>query len=84
MYEITPLNVAQNDSVCLDGALRLAGAAGNIMGRVELCINNQWGTVCDSGWDNSDAKVVCRQLGFSNSCESLWWFFSPLDIHMHK
>eukprot|EP00731_Ephydatia_muelleri_P036912 Em0353g1a len=58
---------SQNYSVCLDGAVRLAGATGNFLGRVEICINNQWGTVCDSGWDNSEARVVCRQLGFSNS-----------------
>ncbi|KAL5460311.1 hypothetical protein EMCRGX_G033753 [Ephydatia muelleri] len=57
----------QNYSVCLDGAVRLAGATGNFLGRVEICINNHWGTVCDSDWDNSEARVVCRQLGFSNS-----------------
>ena len=34
-------------------------------GIVELCVANKFGSICDDGWEDMDASVVCRQLGFS-------------------
>ena len=69
-FQISYLHTAISTPIgnCSNGELRLEGGsddmqAGTRDGRVEICINNAWGTVCDNAFRSADAAVVCRQLG---------------------
>ena len=52
--------------LCRDGDVRISGSTSSKYGAVEVCVNGTWGGICSEQWDNRDASVVCRQLGFSS------------------
>ena len=58
------MNTIRNN--CRDGDLRLQNGSNVREGRVEICFNQAWGTICDSGYGLVDANVICGQLTFSN------------------
>ena len=59
---------------CRNGDLRLMGGTTVYEGRVEVCWNETWGTVCDDSWTYFDAVVACRQLGFNTTGEDFVTF----------
>ena len=45
-------------------AARLVGGPSALEGRLEVLYRGEWGTVCDDGFYNRGARVVCRMLGY--------------------
>ena len=57
-------------SPCTHGDMRLVDGSVPSEGRVEVCVDGQWGTVCSSlwwnynSWTKANSDVACRQLGY--------------------
>ena len=61
-----------HESDCEDGDVRLVGGGSDNEGTVMVCRESLWGLVAEDEWSQTDALVVCKQLGF------------PLEgIHVH-
>ena len=61
----------RDTSQCCDGTVRLAGGSSSNEGRVEICQSREWKTICDNNWSENEARVVCRQLGYSDQGDRL-------------
>ncbi len=62
--------VLPNADICEDGQIRLSGGT-LLEGRVEICLNEQYGTICSVGFDRAEAQVICGQLGYSRMRKQL-------------
>ena len=58
-------------AACRSGSVQLVGGSSRNEGRVEVCIRRAWGTICDDSWSNTDAGVVCRQLGYQSGTKNV-------------
>ncbi len=59
---------------CVPGEVRLVNGSRGEEGRVELCYNRVWRTICDQDWSQEEAVVVCSQLGLP----TLGWKYHSL------
>ena len=66
---------------CGDGELRLVNGESEMEGRVEMCRDGKWGTVCDSQWTDNHTAVVCRHLGFSDIIGGIGWKHPILSMY---
>lgn len=47
---------------------------------MEICYQNTWGLISDQDWDNNDAKVVCRQLGYNTEGICVYYITEPESV----
>ncbi|KAG7214371.1 hypothetical protein INR49_023082 [Caranx melampygus] len=67
------------------GTARLVGGSSGTSGRLEVYMNGQWGSICDTHWTDRDASVICRQLGLGEIGTALQHsYFSPGSIFHYE
>ena len=55
-------NQSNNPKECISGEVRLANSSNNIEGRVEICTEGMWVSVCDKYWGIEETRAFCKQL----------------------
>ena len=73
LHDTLQMDIDHSTSVgnCVTGEVRLQDGPNVREGRVEVCINNAWGTVCNDQFGVKDAIVVCTQMNFSEKGTSV-------------
>ena len=76
MHTYYQLHTTANTKSCSEeGSLRLVGWIEADAGRVKICHNGAWGTVCadelDEPWHHKNVEVACKALGFSGGLNAI-------------
>ena len=67
MHMIIIKHPIESTSYCEEGSVHLVNGSSAEAGRLEVCSNNIWGSVCGDGFSATDAYVICRQIGLGQS-----------------
>ncbi len=70
-------SISLEGSNCSTGDVRLVNGSNSLEGRVEICFNGAWGTVCNRQFDQDVAAVICHQLNYTTNGNFLY------SCHMH-
>ena len=64
-WSLHVINITLADCGGQEGVIRLFNGSSVSDGVVEYCLDSTWTPVCGDDWDESEAAVACRQLGFA-------------------
>lgn len=53
-----------------------------IGGRVDVCVDGSFRAVCDSGWDDLDAAVVCSSMGYNSPFYGKVYILYKVEINV--
>ena len=53
--------------MCDEGDVRLVNGSHPYEGTVQVCVDKAWSLIAQHGWDDADARVICRQIGGYNA-----------------
>lgn len=68
---------------CSDGAVRLADGKIPQEGRVEVCYNGVWGSVCSDQFDETDGYVVCKEVSEAGASLAGQWIYNKIALYIY-